>query len=167
MIFYRRSENHALSIPFSLVIAELMGRTFHLAVSFLACGMVAAATLSLSAQATRTTADGVYTAAQATRGEKIYADTCAGCHGADLKGSGVNPPLNGPDFDSYWRGKAVGELFEKISVTMPKTAPGSLTPAQSADAVAYVLSMLKAPAGRTELPVKMDDLNAINIQAAN
>ena len=142
-----------------------MSTTFQLTVSVLACGIIAAATLN--AQAGRTTAAGVYTAAQAARGEQVYVKSCSGCHGADLKGIGVSPPLNGPEFDSYWRGKAVGELFEKVSVTMPKTAPGSLTPAESAEAVAYLLSMLKAPAGPTELPVKMDDLNAITIQAAN
>jgi mono/diheme cytochrome c family protein len=120
----------------------------------------------LQAQAGRSTAEGVYTEAQAKRGQELYQSTCAACHGPDLQGMGVNPPLNGPDFDSYWRGKQVGELFEKISMTMPKTAPGSLTPDQSADAIAYILSMLKSPAGATPLPAKTDDLNKLTIEAA-
>lgn len=120
----------------------------------------------LNAQAGKSTAAGVYTEAQAKRGGELYQMTCSGCHGADLKGMGVNPPLNGPDFDSYWRGKPVGELYEKISMTMPKTAPGSLTPDQSADAVSYILSMLKAPAGATALPAKADELNQITIEPA-
>ncbi len=151
--------------PLSRHHPERMRRIFQVGTIVLACAVAAAATLT--AQAGRTTAGGVFTAAQAMRGEQVYAASCSACHGADLKGIGVNPALNGPDFDGYWRGKAVGELFEKVSVTMPKTAPGSLTPAQSAEAVAYLLSMLKAPAGPTELPAKLDELNAITIQPSN
>jgi hypothetical protein len=41
-----------------------------------------------------------------------------------------------------------------------------LTPDQSADAIAYILSMLKSPAGATPLPAKTDDLNKLTIEAA-
>ena len=119
----------------------------------------------LQAQAGRTTADGVYTDAQAKRGAQVYADTCASCHGADMKGTSVIPSLSGPEFESFWRGQPLGDLFEKISTTMPKSMPGSLTPQQSADVTAYMLTMLKAPAGKADLAPKLDELKQITIQA--
>src|SRR5215212_742056 len=70
----------------------------------LAAATVWSSRTGLNAQAGRSTAEGVYTEVQAKRGQELYQSTCAGCHGPDLKGMGVNPPLNGPDFDSYWRG---------------------------------------------------------------
>jgi S-disulfanyl-L-cysteine oxidoreductase SoxD len=106
-----------------------------------------------------------YTPAQAERGATLYAASCAACHAADLTGSATVPPLKGTEFEGYWLGKQVGELFEKVSVTMPKTMPGSLTPAQSADLVAYVLRETKVPAGTTELGSNMDELNKLKIEA--
>jgi hypothetical protein len=49
---------------------------------------------------------------------------------------------------------------------MPKSMPGSLTPQQSADVTAYMLSTLKAPAGKADLAPKVDELKQITIQAA-
>lgn len=118
------------------------------------------------AQGARTTADGVYTEAQAKRGATAYAAMCAACHGEDLKGSAVVPGLIGADFEVFWKGQPVADLFDKINTTMPKTAPGTLMPQQSADLVAYLLSAMKAPAGATDLSAKLEDLKQIRIAAA-
>ena len=40
-----------------------------------------AASISIEAQAPRTVQDGVYSDAQASRGQALYAQRCAGCHG--------------------------------------------------------------------------------------
>ena len=48
---------------------------------------------------------------------------------------------------------------------MPATAPGTLTPEQTAQIMAYVLNVGKYPAGATPLPDKMDDLKTITIDA--
>ena len=48
--------------------------------------------LILVAAQGKTTLDGMYTAAQAARGETIYKDSCVGCHGDDLSGGGQAPP---------------------------------------------------------------------------
>src|SRR5918997_1141991 len=88
------------------------------------------ATLGAQAAA-KSTNDGVYTAAQAKRGEALYKEQCATCHGDNLEGSGPMPPLAGKDFLTNWTGKSVGDLFEKTHTTMPATAPGTLTPAQA------------------------------------
>ena len=121
---------------------------------------------TLQAQAGRTTAAGVYTDAQAKRGAQVYADTCASCHGPDMKGTDVIPSLAGPEFENFWRGQPLGDLFEKISTTMPKSMPASLKPEQYADVTAYMLSTLKAPAGKVDLAPKVDALKQITIQAA-
>jgi hypothetical protein len=46
---------------------------------------------------------------------------------------------------------------------MPQSSPGSLTPAQTADLLAYMLSVSKYPAGDTELPADRDKLKTIQI----
>ncbi len=94
---------------------------------------------------------GVYTEAQATRGDGLYQDQCAACHGADLKGGGA-PPLMGADFLAFWGKAPLSDLVDKISGTMPATTPGSLSPQQTVDIVGYMLKMGKFPAGTVELP---------------
>jgi mono/diheme cytochrome c family protein len=127
--------------------------------------LLTAAYATVGAQATRSVNEGVYTADQAKRGEPIYKEQCATCHGDNLEGSGPMPPLAGKDFVSVWGGKTVGELFEKTHATMPATAPGTLTEPQAADIVAYMLSVGMFPAGMTELGTAKDALDQIKIEA--
>src|SRR5688572_24933269 len=119
--------------------------------------------VAVAAQATRSVNEGVYTADQAKKGEGLYKEQCAACHGDNLEGSGPMPPLAGKDFLTNWSGKSVGELFEKTHTTMPATAPGTLTPAQAADIVAHLLSTGKYPAGAAELDSKMEPLLAFKL----
>ena len=105
----------------------------------------------VSAQA-KTTQDGVYTDAQARRGETIYAKTCESCHAKDLSGADQAPSLVGKDFNAEWNDMALSDLFERIHATMPGDAPGSLKPAEVADVIAFILSKDGFPAGQTELP---------------
>jgi mono/diheme cytochrome c family protein len=108
---------------------------------------------------------GVYTAEQATRGEAIYKEQCAACHGDNLEGSGPMPPLAGMDFLTNWQGKTLGDLYEKIQTTMPATAPGTLMPPQTADLLAFMLKSSKYSAGSTALEGKMDALLPIQLDA--
>jgi mono/diheme cytochrome c family protein len=107
--------------------------------------------------------DGVYTAEQAKRGDALYKEQCATCHGDSLEGSGPMPPLAGKDFLANWSGKTLGDLYEKTQTTMPATAPGTLTPAQAADVVSHLLASGKFPAGMTELDSKVETLKEIKI----
>jgi len=108
---------------------------------------------------------GVYTAEQATRGEGIYKEQCAACHGDNLEGSGPMPPLAGMDFLANWKGKTLGDLFEKTQTTMPATAPGTLTADQAADLLAYLLKSSKYPTGSAALVGKMEALLPITLDA--
>jgi quinoprotein glucose dehydrogenase len=128
---------------------------------FLASGWYATA----HAQGTLTIVQGVYTPEQAKRGEGLYKEQCAACHGDDLAGSGPMPPLAGDDFVKSWVGKTVGDLFEKTHTSMPASAPGTLSEQQTADIIAYMLSIGKYPAGTTELAATMEPLTKIKIEA--
>ena len=125
--------------------------------------VVSAAYSAVGAQAARSASEGIYTAEQAERGKPLYAEQCASCHGDNLEGSGPMPPLAGPDFQTNWSAKTVGELFEKTHSTMPATAPGTLTADQAADVVAFMLSVGKYPAGTTPLPTAAAELAQITI----
>jgi mono/diheme cytochrome c family protein len=130
-------------------------------------GVIAVAAYStVLAQATKSVNDGVYTAEQAKKGDALYKEQCASCHGDNLEGAGPMPALAGKDFLTNWQGKTVGDLFEKTHTTMPATAPGSLTPEQVADITAYILSMGKYPAGTAPLDTKMEALLQIKLDPA-
>ena len=125
--------------------------------------MLTALYATAGAQGAKSVNDGVYTQEQAAKGKALYTDTCAACHGDNLEGSGPMPPLAGADFLRTWEGKTVGDLYEKTHTTMPATAPGTLTPEQSADITSYMLSMSKYPAGAAALEPKMEALLTIKI----
>ena len=116
------------------------------------------------AQANRNVADGVYTTAQARRGQTLYAMECRACHGPTLEG-GLGPPLTGTDFLRIWNGRSLADLVDKIEHTMPATRPGALSRPQAADLVAYLLQVGTFKAGSTELPAN-DTLSQIAIGGA-
>lgn len=119
----------------------------------------------VAAQTTRSVWDGVYTSEQAARGSALYAANCASCHGSALGGGESAPPLTGGEFSSNWNGLTVGDLFERIRISMPADRPGKLTREQDADVLAYMLSVSEFPAGKTELPRQTEVLKQIRIEA--
>ena len=131
-------------------------------------GLAAIAAFHSTLRAQQTTSgsvlDGVYTEEQAKRGEVLYGEKCALCHGAMLIGTEMAVPLTGATFMSSWNDTTVGDLFEKIRVAMPADDPGSLSRQQSADVLAYVMSVDKFPMGRTELALDTAVLKQIRIE---
>ena len=109
---------------------------------------------------------GVYTEEQSKRGQPLYSKYCASCHGEQLTGGEDSPPLTGGAFLANWNGLTVGDLFERIRVSMPQDRPGRLTRQQNADILAYVLGVNQFPAGQTELPTETDRLKQIRFEAA-
>src|ERR1700687_6194684 len=105
--------------------------------------------------------DGVYTSEQAARGGALYANNCASCHGTALTGGESAPPLTGGEFSSNWNGLTVGDLFERIRISMPADRPGRLTREQDADVVAFMLSVSQFPPGKTELARQTEVLKQI------
>ena len=123
------------------------------------------ALILVSAQG-QTTLDGIYTEAQATRGGKIYAESCASCHGDDLSGGGQTPALAGKEFNGDWNDLTMNDLFDRTRLSMPADKPGTLKPEQTADVIAYLLKKGNFPAGAADLPAEIAALKAITFVPA-
>jgi mono/diheme cytochrome c family protein len=134
------------------------------AAAVFACWSAAMMTGAAAAQAPASTQDGVYSAAQATRGKTLYDDKCSACHVGDMTGGGdgMASPLAGPDFLKSWDGKDLGEFFAQAQ-RMPMGEEKTVTDAQRADIVAYILQFNKMPAGQAELKGDAAALKAIKI----
>jgi mono/diheme cytochrome c family protein len=109
--------------------------------------------------------DGVYSEEQSGRGQSLYVKECAPCHGSSLTGGETAPPLTGSAFMANWSGLTVGDLFERIRLSMPEGRPGALSRQQNADILAYVLNVNQFPAGKTELQKDTDRLKQIRFLA--
>ena len=99
---------------------------------------------------------GVFTTAQANRGEEMYMNLCVGCHPAAA--------YTGSSFNVMWGKRPVSDLFTVIKDTMPKSDAGSLSNRETAQLVAYMLKMNRIPAGKTELPGDSATLRNIQIE---
>lgn len=109
--------------------------------------------------------DGVYSEDQARRGESLYHDKCALCHGDKLTGGESAPPLAGGQFLSNWNGLTLDVLFERIRASMPSDNPARVGRQPKADILAYMLSMNSFPPGKAELPPKAELLKDILFEA--
>jgi S-disulfanyl-L-cysteine oxidoreductase SoxD len=108
---------------------------------------------------------GVYTEAQAKRGEGTANKMCSSCHGVDLMGGEAGPALVGLEFLGNWNQQSLGDFFDRIHSTMPADAPGSLSLQDTADVIARVLQLNKFPAGQKDLPTDMNALGQIKIES--
>ena len=119
---------------------------------------------ALSSAAQAGTWDGVYTDAQAARGEVQFQQHCGRCHGANLAGTFETPPLVGR-FKPYWAGSTLDVLFDYVSTAMPLDHPGSLSRAANADILAFILKANDFPAGAKELSSESEAQKTIRFDA--
>jgi hypothetical protein len=75
------------------------------------------------------------------------------------------PPLATGDFLSGWDGLTLGDLFERMRISMPQNAPGSLSGQQNADILAFILGANKFPIGTSELSNQAMVLKTIKFEA--
>jgi S-disulfanyl-L-cysteine oxidoreductase SoxD len=120
---------------------------------------------TLAQTASRSVWDGVYTEEQSERGEAAYRAACAKCHGDTLTGGEAAPPLAGGEFLSNWNGLTMGDLFDRLRVSMPADRPGTLTSAQNSDILAYLLHVNQFPAGKAEMERQPEILKQIRFEA--
>jgi hypothetical protein len=66
---------------------------------------------------------------------------------------------------SNWSGLTVGDLFDRIRISMPADRPGKLNREQVADILSYMLSMNQFPPGEKELERQTELLKQISIEA--
>ncbi len=98
--------------------------------------------------------EGLYTEAQASRGETVFTRSCVICHAdrpGEVAGQGDAPSLLGDAFRSRWANFPVANLFDTIRQTMPDGAPNSLSLSEYADLTAYLLKLNEYPSGAREL----------------
>ena len=107
---------------------------------------------ALAERQERTVWDGIYTQAQADRGDVLYQEWCASCHASDLSGGDVAPGLVGGEFVWNWSGLTVGQLFERLRISMPQEDPAAVTRSEKADILAFMLRANEFPVGDRELP---------------
>jgi len=106
-----------------------------------------------SAQApSRTIWDGVFSEAQAARGQQGYGRACAKCHAEDLLGTGNAPALVGEAFLGRFDRATADEVVLVVRQTMPQEAPDSLGSEAYVDIVSYLFKANGSPAGATDLP---------------
>ena len=118
---------------------------------------------SATSQSTSSVWDGIYTEAQAKKGETVYFTQCVTCHGDDFAGREQAPALAGLAFMEKWNRATVRKLLEKVE-QMPPTQPKSLPAQDYVDAVAYLLSVNELPAGPSALPNDRAALGRIEIK---
>ena len=126
-----------------------------LTAALLTLGRAPLAAQAATAAPARSAGDGVFTEAQAQRGEMTCRQICAACH--------TIGEFSGEPFLKRW--PTAGGLFDLVSSTMPQDQPGSLTPEQYAAVLAYFLKTNGFRAGTAELPKEVPALNAIAIPA--
>ena len=115
---------------------------------------VASAALGQSPASTRA---GVYSDAQAIRGRDVYLGNCKSCHSPESH--------TGAIFKSSWEGRPLAELFAFISERMPKNEPGTLSPQENADVVAYLLQLNRMPPGAADIPADSTAMRSIRIES--
>jgi mono/diheme cytochrome c family protein len=136
------------------VCLRAFGATARLATCAAALFVVSAAILS--GQEKKSVKAGVYTAAQAERGQAAFRSKCASCHAPNRFTDDL--------FYSSFAGKPLWEMFDVISDTMPEDNPGSLKKEEYADVIAYLLKLNKFPDGSAELPIDKDALSTIMME---
>jgi len=111
---------------------------------------------------TRSTASGVFTAAQAKNGEQAFQAKCASCHGPDLHSTDPEAPdLTEGAFRFGWQGKTIANRFEQIRSTMPYGNSRSLDDQTYVDIVAYILAFNGIPSGSQKLEPDVPALEKI------
>ena len=114
--------------------------------------------------ADRSARDGIYTIEQAGQGKTVYEEKCGLCHGSMQSVTpDMAPLLNDYVFQTTWTDRSLAELFEIIRDTMPQDEPGTLSPEELVDIIAYVLSANRMPAGEQPLPPDAEVLAEIRL----
>jgi mono/diheme cytochrome c family protein len=114
------------------------------------------AAASQNGDADRSALTGVYTTVQAARGEQTYFNICVACHPRGTYSTDA--------FKATWSGRPISDLFDAIKEKMPKSDPGSLTPEEAAQVLAYILKINDLPAGDVELPSDVTALKRIKFE---
>ena len=119
--------------------------------SFLSLALLAAPALAQTNGSTTgvaappsSTAHGVYSEDQATRGKTAFEMFCASCHAPS--------DYAGEQFRMNWFGRKVSDLFRTLKTTMPEDNIGGLADDEYTRVIAYILKLNGFPPGKDSLP---------------
>jgi cytochrome c5 len=87
--------------------------------------------------------NGLFTSAQAARGEQYFKRTCATCHSIEEQTGSLR---------AKWGNGTLCDLYAAIATTMPQNNPGGLTADEYASILAFYLQHSGHAPGTTELP---------------
>ena len=132
----------------------LIGRRATAAVLTAACAL--SALMAVAQTAPRTVRDGVFSAVQVQRGQKIFRNICSNCHEIE---EFIGPGAYLEEHD----GKPLWETFDFIWSNMPDDDPSSLEPGEYAAVLAYLFSVYGLPTGEADLPIDRKALELITI----
>lgn len=93
--------------------------------------------------------------AQADRGRDTFRAGCTECHDSSQ--------FSNARFGRRWNRRTAGSLYSFIQTSMPETAPGSLTPKQTVELVAYIMRMNGFEPGAGELTADRAVLDQISL----
>jgi mono/diheme cytochrome c family protein len=117
-------------------------------------GVVSWSAVAGLAQAGKSTADAVYTEAQAAKGTELFKEKCSSCHNAEQ--------FTGAEWTRAYGDRPLSNVSGAMA-EMPMDNPGSLTAEDIGALIGYFLSMNKYPAGQTELSGETEALKAIMV----
>ena len=107
--------------------------------------------------APRSTMQGVYTLAQATKGKNVFFSNCLGCH--------TVASHTGQAFELKWFGRPLFDLYDYLANAMPKTSPGTLSEDEYVWVTAYILRLNGMPPGKMELSPEPSWLKAVRVDS--
>jgi S-disulfanyl-L-cysteine oxidoreductase SoxD len=109
----------------------------------------AALPAAAQAPARKTILEGVFTAAQASRGHENFVMHCSSCHSEDLSGRSA-PALKGTQFIDNWREYGLDALYSYIKENMPR-GKEKLSEETYIEILSHILEANEYPAGASEL----------------
>ena len=113
-------------------------------------GTILRSALLLSSLAAPVSCAFAFTAEQAAAGRAAFEQTCAACHGANLRQL-PNALLAGTEFVGRWGNRATSDLVLQARSTMPPDNPGVLPADTYTNIVAYLLQMNGGAATENEI----------------
>lgn len=123
----------------------------------LAVAATAQAQDTTTASTVLTVSKGVYSAAQAERGDKVFQKVCVECHELGEFMESL--------FDKEWLGKTLFDFFDLVKTTMPDDKPGTLKSEDVLDVIGYIFKLNAYPAGTADLPADPEKMKLIQIDA--
>lgn len=92
---------------------------------------------------------------QANQGRDTFRASCTECH--------YSSEFSNAQFKFKWSRRSAGNLYQLIQTSMPESAPGSLSPGEAVQLVAYIMRMNGFEPGESDLAPDRAVLDGISL----